>query len=179
MRGFFLLLLWWFQLQESCLHRVREGAVRSAAADGSRASARSTGLTGRRYSPAARRRRPRHPAIGEESPLNETIERLIALQDLLQLKRDIQQASYEELGFESLDEEAIDAEIESLEKEIDPSVLRRYERIAAKYDRPLVPVRKGICYGCFVRFPTAKLSDLEEEEPMTCESCGRLLYRIP
>lgn len=97
----------------------------------------------------------------------------------MQLRRDIQQASYEELGFESLDEEAIDAEIESLEEEIDPSVLRRYERIAEKYDRPLVPVRQGICYGCFVRFPTAKLSDLEAEEPMTCESCGRLLYRIP
>lgn len=51
-----------------------------------------------------------------------------------------------------------------------------------KYDRPLVPVRKGVCYGCFVRFPTAKLSDLggqEGEAPLTCESCGRLLYEIP
>lgn len=70
----------------------------------------------------------------------------------------------------------------SLKEEIDPQLLRRYERIAEKYDRPLVPVRRGVCYGCFVQFPTAKLSDLggeEGEAPLTCESCGRLLYEIP
>lgn len=111
--------------------------------------------------------------------MNSTIERLIALRDLLQLKRDLGDKSYEELGFETAGGvEAIDREIEGLKAEIDPVMLRRYEVIAAKYERPLVPVRKGVCYGCFVRFPTAKLSHVSEE-PLTCESCGRLLYRVP
>jgi len=112
--------------------------------------------------------------------LNATIERLIALQDLLQLKRDLGDATYAAIGFptggaESI--EAVDAEIENLKSEIEPRILRRYERIAGKYERPLVPARKGTCYGCFVRFPTAQLSHVSDGL-VTCESCGRLLYEI-
>lgn len=110
--------------------------------------------------------------------MDPTTERLIALQDLLQLKRDLQDKSYNELGFETGDEAVIDAEIENLEREIDPPLLRRFEKIATKYGRPLVPVRNGVCYGCFVRFPTARLTEVADDQPMTCENCGRLLYQI-
>ncbi len=95
----------------------------------------------------------------------------------MQLKRDLQDNTYEEIGFETGGESAIDAEIDGLRDAIDKSLLRRFDRIATKYDRPLVPVRNGVCYGCFVRYPTAKISELGA--PTTCESCGRLLYRIP
>ena len=112
--------------------------------------------------------------------LDTTIERLIALQDLLQLKRDLKDRSYEELGFETGDVSAIDAEIQSLEEEIEPAIMRRYQAIRRKYDRPLVPVRRGVCYGCFVKFPTARLSEMSEQDaPILCESCGRMLYQIP
>ena len=110
--------------------------------------------------------------------MNATIERLIALQDLLQLKHDLEDRSYEKLGFETDGVEAIDTEIESLRGEIEPTLLRRYDMIASKYDRPLVPARQGICYGCFVRFPTAQLSQTSDE-PQICENCGRLLYAVP
>jgi uncharacterized protein len=112
--------------------------------------------------------------------LETTIELLIALQDLLQLKRDIADHSYGELGFETGDVSAIDEEIESLKSEIDPEVMRRYETIRRKYDRPLVPVRRGVCYGCFVKFPMARLAEMNEKGiPILCESCGRMLYQIP
>lgn len=112
--------------------------------------------------------------------LGTTIELLIALQDLLQLKRDVEDNSYGELGFETGDVTAIDDEIESLKAEIDPGVMRRYESIRRKYDRPLVPMRRGVCYGCFVKFPTGRMAEVEEREsPILCESCGRMLYQIP
>ena len=109
--------------------------------------------------------------------MNTDIERLVALHDLLQLKRDLSDKGYQELGFETDSTEAIDAEIESLRSEVDPRLLRRYDTIAGKYARPLVPVHNGVCYGCFVRFPTARLSD-HPDVALTCENCGRLLYRV-
>lgn len=115
--------------------------------------------------------------IGE---VNETIERLIALQDLRQLRQDVEQDAYADLGFEKPDTERIEREIQDLRSGIDPRFLTRFDRIATRFDRPLVPVRKGVCYGCFVRFATALESELHESDsPLTCESCGRLLYRIP
>lgn len=104
---------------------------------------------------------------------------LIALQDLMQLKRDLRDHRYGALGFEIGDEASIDAAIDSLKKEIDPRVMRRFETIARKYDRPLVPIRDEVCYGCFVKTPTAKLPSVGEGPPATCENCGRLLYQIP
>ncbi len=112
--------------------------------------------------------------------LESTIDLLIALQDLLQLKRDLADNSYGELGFETGDVTAIDDEIESLKTEIDPAIMRRYQTIRRKYDRPLVPMRRGVCYGCFVKFPMGRMAEMNEQEaPILCESCGRMLYQIP
>jgi predicted nucleic acid-binding Zn-ribbon protein len=112
--------------------------------------------------------------------LERTIDLLTALQDLLQLKRDLADKSYGELGFETGDVSVVDDEIENLKTEIDPAVMRRYDTIRRKYDRPLVPVRRGVCYGCFVKFPTARLAEISEgDAPILCESCGRMLYLIP
>ena len=112
--------------------------------------------------------------------LERTVDLLIALQDLNQLKRDLEDHSYSELGFETGDVSVIDDEIENLKSEIDPGIMRRYDTIRRKYDRPLVPVRRGVCYGCFVKFPTARMAEMSERDaPILCESCGRMLYLIP
>ena len=112
--------------------------------------------------------------------LETTIDRLIALQDLLQLKSDLEDNRYGEIGFEIGDPTVIDEEIDGLKAEIDPAIMRRYESIRRKYDRPLVPVRRGVCYGCFVKFPTARLTEMSDRDtPIVCESCGRMLYQIP
>lgn len=108
------------------------------------------------------------------------VDRLIALQDLLQLKRDLTDRSYGEIGFEKVDSSAVDDEIESLRNEIEPDIMRRFDTIRRKYDRPIVPMRRGVCYGCFVKFPTGRMAELAERDvPILCESCGRMLYRIP
>lgn len=112
--------------------------------------------------------------------IDRAVDRLIALQDLLQLKRDISDHSYEEIGFESVDSSAVDEEIESLKAEIEPEIMRRFDTILRKYERPLVPMRRGVCYGCFVKFPAGRMAELlEQDAPILCESCGRMLYQIP
>lgn len=75
---------------------------------------------------------------------------------------------------------ALDEEIESLKTEIDPAIMRRYQTIRRKYDRPLVPMRRGVCYGCFVKFPMGRIAEMNEQgSPILCESFGRMLYQIP
>ena len=44
--------------------------------------------------------------------LDRAIDRLIALQDLLQLKRDLTDRSYGEIGFETVDASAVDVGID-------------------------------------------------------------------
>ncbi len=54
--------------------------------------------------------------------------RLIALQDPLQLKHDLQDSTYEEIGFPATEPDAmaaLDSEIEKLKAEIDPRVSQK------------------------------------------------------
>jgi predicted nucleic acid-binding Zn-ribbon protein len=113
-------------------------------------------------------------------------EKLIVLQDLLELRRetsdDEQQAKLEEMGFPIADRAAVlrdlDAAIAGLRRELAPGLLRRFERVSAKYRRPLAPVRNGTCYGCFVRIPTGRMNAPGPDGIQACPNCGRLIYPI-
>jgi len=118
--------------------------------------------------------------------MNPQIERLILLQDLdLMISEfgDTKTANAEKkLGFELGDLETLKGTREELAKSIDAALLRRYDRVRQKFTRAVVPVKDGVCFGCFVRRP-AKLSGAEEEgnEIEHCERCGRVVfrYRVP
>jgi predicted nucleic acid-binding Zn-ribbon protein len=113
-------------------------------------------------------------------------ERLIVLQDLLDLRRELsdadETAQLQAMGFAIADRTAavsdIDATLEELRAEIAPPLLRRFERISAKYRRPLAPVRNGTCYGCFVKIPTGRMDPPGPDGLPTCPHCGRILYSI-
>lgn len=106
------------------------------------------------------------------------------LQDLLELRRELEEDSglerLEEMGFALGSREAVLAEvdsgIEAMRAEIPPPLLRRFENVARKYRRPVAPLRKGTCYGCFTRLPTARPDDVGPVR--TCPNCGRLVYEI-
>jgi predicted nucleic acid-binding Zn-ribbon protein len=112
------------------------------------------------------------------------VERLVALQDLLELRRELEEDSglerMEEMGFALGSREAVLAEVDSgiraVRAEIPPALLRRFESVARKYRRPVAPLRKGTCYGCFTRLPTARQDD--GAALRTCPNCGRLVYEI-
>lgn len=67
--------------------------------------------------------------------------------------------------------------IQDLVEELDPRIKRRYDAIAKRLDRVVVPVINGVCYGCFVSIATAHAGEERPNESLrTCESCGRFVY---
>ncbi|MFH1071679.1 MAG: hypothetical protein V1794_18830 [Candidatus Glassbacteria bacterium] len=108
---------------------------------------------------------------------------LMFLQDLLMLQKEMQDfqvvEKYEEMGFALDRKEKIEESIREVTEQLDPELLRRFKMIAHKYDRPLAPVKNGICYGCFVSTPTgSKIVTQARDVIEFCNYCGRILYRM-
>lgn len=118
--------------------------------------------------------------------MNSQLEALLEIQDLKAQRRELNSASagrqVEEEVFNISVEDALghlDEKIEEMENALPPPVRGRYARISARYDRPVVPVIRGTCYGCFVSIPTAVASDAgRNAELLHCDHCGRFLYVV-
>lgn len=65
-----------------------------------------------------------------------------------------------------------------LSAQVTAGLLKRYEQIRARQaNLGLVKVTGGSCPGCHISLPSETLKALKTERaPMTCESCGRLLF---
>lgn len=73
---------------------------------------------------------------------------------------------------------AVRAERNARAAEVDPDLLRRYERLRERKDGLAVAaVVNGICEGCHVAIPEGRIADIVEGERLyTCEECGRILH---
>jgi len=118
--------------------------------------------------------------------MNVQLEMLLEIQDLKAQRRDLEETSTEgvmerEVFHVSLDValEELDRKIAEMEEGLDPRVRTRYQRLAGRRTRAVVPVINGTCYGCFVSIPTAVVSGADRNEDLrNCDSCGRFLYLI-
>jgi predicted nucleic acid-binding Zn-ribbon protein len=115
--------------------------------------------------------------------MSNTLDKLIRIHDLRVMKKEFENEEmasvYKEIGFEINQVEMIQEAIDELVKKIDPEIFKIYMRVATKYDRPLVPTKDGVCYGCFVAMPTAEATSLfKDKEIVKCSNCGRLLYLL-
>jgi predicted nucleic acid-binding Zn-ribbon protein len=73
----------------------------------------------------------------------------------------------------------IDEKVEEMVESLAPNVRARYHRIATRRERVVVPVLKGVCYGCFVSVPTSVASDsVRNSDVLACENCGSFLYMV-
>lgn len=114
------------------------------------------------------------------------LEILLEMQDLRSQKRALQEEAEErevesEVFEMSVKEapEKIDEKLEELEGRLEGAVADRYRRVRKRHDRTVVPVVDGICYGCFMRVPTAWASDAERNQEVdVCDNCGRFLYHL-
>jgi predicted nucleic acid-binding Zn-ribbon protein len=118
--------------------------------------------------------------------MHPNLETLLEIQDLKTQRRELKEAAperamQEEVFHLSPDQAAaqLDEKIAEMEATLPPTVHTRYNRMAARYERVVVPVIGGICYGCFVSVPTALASDADRnQEVRSCQNCGRFLYLI-
>lgn len=113
------------------------------------------------------------------------LETLLEIQDLKTQRRELEEAASREVQEQvfGLSPEVavaqIDEKIAEMVASLAPAVRTRYERVAAKHPRVVVPVIRGTCYGCFVAIPTAVAGgDDRNAELRHCQSCGRFLYIV-
>lgn len=111
------------------------------------------------------------------------LERLILLQDLCALKRDLASQEtfeqFEEMGFEIDRAERIEQAINEVVKELDEEAYEMFNWLAEKYTRPIAAVHRGVCYGCFITLPTSYYDRIRESDELaTCEHCGRIIYVV-
>jgi predicted nucleic acid-binding Zn-ribbon protein len=107
--------------------------------------------------------------------LRNQLEMLVALQDLDCMLREVEDVKA--LGFEVPGKVDLEKAREELARQISPPLLSTYERLRARYKRAIVPVKDNKCLGCFMRLPTSLgARGRKDEEVITCEGCGRILY---
>jgi predicted nucleic acid-binding Zn-ribbon protein len=115
--------------------------------------------------------------------MNPQLQVLIALQDILLLIRDVKDPSSKralgKLGFKMTNLEALEETRAKLKDQLEPAIEREYSKATGRYGRIVAPVINGICYGCFVKIPSA--IDSADDRNMTlyrCENCGMYLYWV-
>lgn len=116
--------------------------------------------------------------------VNPQVEFLVLLQDIDLMIRELgnEKTAKEEkkLGFELKGIETLREARDQLASKIDGDLLRRYERIIVRFPRAVVPMRDGVCFGCFVRQPAhrAVTGQVDESAIESCNHCGRILFRF-
>ena len=69
-------------------------------------------------------------------------------------------------------------EMETVERQVDPSFLAKYKRARVHHSTPVVPVINDKCSGCNMSLPMAVIKKLSSQETvLECENCGRILYQ--
>ena len=68
-------------------------------------------------------------------------------------------------------------EMETVERQVDPTFLAKYKRARVHHNMPVVPVVNEKCSGCNMSLPMAVIKKLSNQETvLECENCGRVLY---
>ena len=112
--------------------------------------------------------------------VNEQLLLLVALQDLDTMIRETEDEIHADkltaMGFKLEGGDDIKTARQELAESIDRPLLNRYERIAKRLGRAVVPITSNICLGCFSVIPTSYTSSENREKILQCENCGRMFY---
>jgi len=107
------------------------------------------------------------------------LELLVQYQDLQLMLQEVKTDNLEDMGFDVTGTAKLKEAIVEMESLIKPRYLRAYQRLTTRHHRPIAPVSKDVCLGCFAKQPTSyKARAWDDKEIFTCEQCGRILYWI-
>ncbi len=116
--------------------------------------------------------------------MNQQVELLTRLQDLDLMIRELGDeagvSAEKKLGFELRGLDTLKSARGQLAAEIDSELLKKYDRVRGRFPRAVVPMRDGVCFGCFVRQPAKRaVGGVEDPDAIEgCSHCGRILFRI-
>lgn len=112
--------------------------------------------------------------------LNEELLLLVALQDLDTMIRESEDKVHADklsaMGFALEGGEDLRKAREELASSVSKPLLKRYERIATRLGRVVVPITGNVCLGCFAIIPTSYTSSENQGKILQCENCGRIIY---
>ncbi|PYQ56738.1 MAG: hypothetical protein DMF53_24605 [Acidobacteria bacterium] len=107
------------------------------------------------------------------------IRNLLWLQEIDSLLQDLDDAAMRKkekaLGFTLGSTARLQAERGRIAQGLSPEALKRYEQVRRRHTRAVVPVRQGVCMGCFTIRPTMNANQHQSLD--TCERCSRILFR--
>ena len=115
--------------------------------------------------------------------MNEELVLLLEIQDLSAKAREIESGELgelEETHF-GMDPTAAVATLrekaDELTEALGPNIRERFRLVAKRFDRAVVPVIGGMCFGCYVSIPTATAGEQDPNAALqSCETCGRFIY---
>ena len=71
-------------------------------------------------------------------------------------------------------------EISEVRQKIPARELVRYDRLRSRGKKGVALVRNGVCTGCHIAMPSAKINALIlSKNVLTCDNCGCFLYLSP
>ncbi|MBQ7977558.1 MAG: hypothetical protein IJ301_03065 [Clostridia bacterium] len=73
--------------------------------------------------------------------------------------------------------EGVKSELKTLERDIDPEILKKYKKMREDHKFPvLVPLVNNSCGVCAMEVPKARLDILAKDRILECENCHRMIY---
>ena len=115
--------------------------------------------------------------------MNEQLVLMLEIQDMTAKAREIEGGELGDLDRAHFGMDAKAAagtlreKAEELVEELTPSARARFRMMAKRFDRAVVPVIGGTCFGCFVSIPTATAGEQDPNADLqSCETCGRFIY---
>lgn len=66
-------------------------------------------------------------------------------------------------------------QIKEISERADADLLKNYNSLRERKDKPITLVIENMCSGCNMRLPSYQLEELKKRAVINCESCGRIL----